>query len=175
MTEPFLGEIRMFAGNFAPRNWAFCDGQLLSISQNDALFSLVNTYYGGDGRNTFALPDLRGRLPMHYGAGPGLQPRNLGTRFGYERVTLSVDQIPSHNHDLMASSQAAVDNVPVGNTLATPAVNVYGPKSATSTKNVTLAETAISNTGGSQPHSNLMPSLCINFIIALKGDYPSRN
>ncbi|MGF1728813.1 phage tail protein [Photobacterium kasasachensis] len=175
MTEPFIGEIRMFGGNFAPRDWAFCDGQLLSISQNEALFSLVNTYYGGDGRSTFALPDLRGRLPMHYGSGPGLQTRLLGSRFGYEKIPLSKDQIPSHNHDLMASSQAADDDAPGGNTLATPAVNAYGPQSTTPTKNVTLAATAVSDTGGSQPHYNLMPSLCINFIIALKGTYPSRN
>ncbi len=177
MTEPFLGEIRMFAGNFAPRDWAFCDGKLLSVSQNDALFSLVYNVYGGDGRTTFGLPDLRGRLPMHHGSGPGLTPRAIGARFGTEIASLSKDQIPTHTHSLRASDQAADSNIPVGHTLATPAsgANSYGPLSSDSNKNVQLADTAVSNSGGNQAHSNLMPSLCINFIIALKGIYPSRN
>jgi len=175
MTEPFIGEIRMFAGNFAPRNWALCDGQLIPVSQNEALFSLINTYYGGDGRTTLGLPDLRGRLPMHYGTGPGLSTRNIGQRFGYEKILLTSDQIPAHSHKLMASNADANNDIPVGRTLATPSVGAYGPKSATSTKNVTLADSAVSKTGGNQSHYNLMPSLCVNFIIALKGTYPSRN
>jgi len=175
MADPFIGEIRMFGGSYPPRDWALCDGQQLMIAQNQTLFSLLGNRYGGDGRSTFVLPDLRGRLPMHYGAGPGLQPRPLGARFGTERVTLSINQIPSHSHNLMASSQEAVGDVPVGNTLATPTVPAYGPKSATSTKNVTLANSAVSETGNGAPHTNLMPSLCINFIIALQGTYPSRN
>ena len=106
MSEPFVGEIRMFAGNFAPRGWAFCDGQLLATSQNDALFSLLGTIYGGDGRTTFGLPDLRGRIPVHAGTGPGLSPRRLGAKAGAEKVTLTVNELPSHTHDLVASNQA---------------------------------------------------------------------
>ncbi|MDF1642497.1 phage tail protein, partial [Thalassolituus oleivorans] len=104
MSEPFVGEIRMFAGNFAPRGWAFCDGQLMAVSQNDALFSLLGTVYGGDGRTTFGLPDMRGRLPVHQGQGPGLSLRRLGARYGEENVTLTVNEIPPHSHGFMAST-----------------------------------------------------------------------
>jgi len=172
MSEPFVGEIRMFAGNFAPRGWAFCDGQLLAVSQNDALFSLLGTIYGGDGRTTFGLPDLRGRIPIHAGQGPGLSNRRLGTKAGAENVTLTVNQLPSHNHGpLRASSSLADDFSPAGKTLSTTNYDLYIDASS----NTNMSSSAISSIGGSRSHSNLMPFLCINFIIALFGIYPSRH
>lgn len=172
MSEPFVGEIRMFAGNFAPRNWAFCDGQLLAVSQNDALFSLLGTIYGGDGRTTFGLPELRGRLPIHAGTGPGLSPRNLGSKSGSETVTPTVNQIPSHTHTMSASTDPASETQPAGNVTGSDlTVDGYfeNPPGA-----VPLGAQAITSVGGSQSHTNLMPFLCINFIIALFGVYPSR-
>lgn len=175
MSEPFVGEIRMFAGNFAPRGWAFCDGQLLAVSQNDALFSLLGTIYGGDGRTTFGLPDLRGRIPLHAGSGPGLSPRRLGAKSGSETETLTVNQLPSHTHDMPVSNAAvATQKNPSGRTLATlpPGGALYeGPSE---TMDATLNSAAIGNTGGSRSHTNLMPFICINYIIALFGIYPSR-
>ena len=172
MSEPFVGEIRMFAGNFAPRGWAFCDGQLLAVSQNDALFSLLGTIYGGDGRTTFALPDLRGRIPLHQGTGPGLSSRRLGSKSGSENVTLTTNQLASHSHDLNANTAAATDAAPQGKVLADPTpARIYEQVA----QNASAATTAIANTGGTQPHTNLMPTLCVNFIIALFGIYPSRN
>ncbi|MGR8935953.1 MAG: phage tail protein [Gammaproteobacteria bacterium] len=172
MSEPFVGEIRMFAGNFAPRGWAFCDGQLLAVSQNDALFSLLGTIYGGDGRTTFGLPDLRGRLPIHAGDGPGLSPRPLGAKGGEESVTLTVNQLPSHEHPLQASQGPATDTRPVGNAPAqAPAADVWSTRSPA----VDMAADSISYIGGSRSHTNLMPFLCVNFIIALFGIYPSRH
>jgi microcystin-dependent protein len=170
MSEPFIGEIRMFAGNFAPRGWAYCDGQLLAVSQYDALFSLLGTIYGGDGRTTFGLPDLRGRLPIHAGSGPGLSPRNLGVKSGSEQETLSVDQM-SHTHNIKVSSNAGTQNNPNGEFLAaSPNVRLFRPAAPS----VALNTASISNVGGSQAHENLMPYLCIHFIIALFGVYPSR-
>ena len=173
MSEPFAGEIRMFAGNFAPRGWAYCDGQLLATSQNEALFSLLGTIYGGDGRTTFGLPDMRGRLPLHQGTGPGLSNRRLGAKDGGEKVRLTTDQLASHTHDFNANTAAATGGPPQGKVVAAPAggLRIYEP--ANQDKN--LAVTSIVNTGGSQPHTNLMPTLCIHFIIALFGIYPSRN
>jgi len=172
MSEPFVGEIRMFAGNFAPRGWAFCDGQLLAVSQNDALFSLFGTIYGGDGQTTFGLPDLRGRIPIHAGTGPGLSPRRLGAKFGTEQETLVVNQLPSHTHPYSASTNIANQTAPANNVAAQPnAVNLYFETPPTSA----MASTAVANTGGSQPHTNLMPFICVNFIVALFGIYPSRN
>lgn len=171
MSEPFVGEIRMFAGNFAPRGWAFCDGQLLAVSQNDALFSLLGTIYGGDGRTTFGLPDMRGRIPIHAGTGPGLSARRLGTKSGQEKVTLTVDQTPSHDHTWNANTAVAQNRTPAGNLLASPSGNVYsGAANPTS-----FSSSAVSNVGGSRSHTNLMPYLCVHFIIALFGIYPSRN
>lgn len=172
MSEPFVGEIRMFAGNFAPRGWAFCDGQLLAVSQNDALFSLLGTIYGGDGRTTFGLPDLRGRLPIHAGHGPGLSERRLGAKGGSEKETLTVNQMPSHGHPLTATSTTANSLQPGDNMLGTAMSQVYfntllGPQHFNSE--------AITHVGGSRSHTNLMPYLCIHFIIALFGIYPSRN
>ncbi len=172
MSEPFVGEIRMFAGNFAPRGWAFCDGQLLAVSQNDALFSLLGTIYGGDGRTTFGLPDVRGRIPLHAGTGPGLSARRLGSKGGAEKVTLTVNQLASHTHDWNANTAPATGSAPQGKVTADSApINKYEPQNPT----VDRAAGTILNTGGSQSHNNLMPTLCIHFIIALVGIYPSRH
>ncbi|MEO0868045.1 MAG: tail fiber protein [Cyanobacteria bacterium J06642_11] len=172
MSEPYVGEIRMFAGNFAPRGWAFCDGQLLTTNQNDALFSLLGTIYGGDGRSTFGLPDLRGRIPMHAGAGPGLTNRSIGQRGGAEEETLTINQLPSHTHQLVATSATGDSDDPTNRLLAQPpSDNFY---TAASNADTTLAADAVSNAGSSASVSNLMPTLCINFIIALIGIYPSR-
>lgn len=172
MSEPFVGEIRMFAGNFAPRGWAFCDGQLLAVSQNDALFSLLGTIYGGDGRTTFGLPDLRGRIPIHQGSGPGLSPRRLGAKAGAEKETLTTNQLASHSHDFNANTAPATGAAPAGKVVAdTIGVRFYKAQGQTAD----MASAAIANTGGSQPHNNLMPTLCVNFILALFGIYPSRH
>jgi microcystin-dependent protein len=172
MSEPYVGEIRMFAGNFAPRGWAFCDGQLLAISQNDALFSLLGTIYGGDGRTTFGLPDMRGRIPIHRGDGPGLSPRRIGSKGGVENVTLTVNQLANHGHGLVANTEEAIRPNPQGGVLAQ---GVGASFYSTDAPNVSLAASAISETGGSRSHTNMMPSLCVSFIIALIGIYPSRH
>ena len=171
MSEPFVGEIRMFAGNFAPRGWAFCDGQLLAVSQNDALFSLLGTIYGGDGRTTFGLPDLRGRLPIHAGTGPGLSPRRLGAKSGAENVTLTVNQMPSHHHAINAVTDAAQVGTVSGTITANAPVDLYREDATDENFN----GDAISKVGGSRSHTNLMPYLCVHFIIALVGIYPSRH
>ena len=173
MTEPFFGEIRMFAGNFAPRSWAFCDGQLLAVSQNDALFSLFGTIYGGDGRTTFGLPDLRGRVPIHQGSGPGLTPRQLGAKSGSETVTLSSNEVASHSHGWNASQDAAADKSPAGKWTATATgTNLYGA----GTPLRPMDSAAIKpHAGGGGSHPNVMPFLCIHFIVALTGTYPSRS
>jgi microcystin-dependent protein len=172
MSEPFVGEIRMFAGSFAPRGWAFCDGQLLAVSQNDALFSLLGTIYGGDGRTTFGLPDMRGRIPVHAGFGPGLSSRQLGARGGAENVTLTVNQLPSHGHAMQASTNPADSGYPAGRVVAnTDPLPIYNANAA----DTPAAGTQTGEEGGSQDHTNIMPFLCINFIIALIGIYPSRN
>ena len=173
MSEPFVGEIRMFAGNFAPRGWAYCDGQLLAVSQNDALFSLLGTIYGGDGRTTFGLPDMRGRIPVHAGSGPGLSPRKLGAKSGQEKVTLNVGNLPSHTHTLSGSNAAADSVEPAGRTIAQTDANVYRDPSGLTTVN--MASGLVGNVGGGQTHSNLMPFLCVHFIVALFGIYPSRH
>ncbi len=174
MSNPFLGEIRMFAGNFAPRGWAFCDGQLLAVSQNDALFSLLGTIYGGDGRTTFGLPDLRGRIPLHQGTGPGLSARRLGSKGGGEKVTLTTNQLASHTHDWNANTALATGSAPQGKVLAAPnpdTIRLFNKVDQTAD----MAASSIANTGGSRPHTNLMPTLCIHFILALFGIYPSRH
>jgi microcystin-dependent protein len=174
MAECFIGEIRMFGGNFAPYNWAMCNGQLMPIEQNDALFSLLGTTYGGDGNTTFGLPDLRGRVPIHMGAGPGLSNRRLGQKFGTETVTLTQSNLPNHFHGLAATSQNGTSNNPSGNILAssTNTISIYN---SGTTAPVSMNIVAVGNTGGSQSHSNLMPTLCVNFIISLFGIYPSRS
>ena len=172
MSEPFIGEIRMFAGNFAPRSWALCDGQLLAISQHDALFSLLGTIYGGDGRTTFGLPDLRGRIPIHMGTGPGLTPRSLGSKAGAERVTVTSNQLPTHTHPFKASSDAGSEINPDGKVLAgSPNIRVFREVSPSTPLHANSTQAV----GGSQQHNNVMPFQCVNFIIALVGIYPSRN
>lgn len=178
MSEPFIAEIRIFAGNFAPRSWAFCDGQLLPIANNTALFSLIGTTYGGDGRTTTALPNLQGRAPMHPGRGPGLTSRRLGQRVGVETVTLNESQIPSHSHTLRldASGSNAVHGPSNTTSLANsrPAgMNLY--QSNTTANLVDMSSSTLSTTGGSQSHNNIQPYLTLNFIIALQGLYPSRS
>lgn len=173
MSEPFIAEIRIFAGNFAPRGWAFCNGQLLPISQNTALFSLIGTTYGGDGRSTTALPDLAGRAPMHPGRGPGLTDRRLGQRGGVETVTLTEAQMPNHDHTALAHIAPATAFTPEAGTSCL-ARSVGGNAYSTQAPDVELAEQSLLNAGGSQAHNNMQPFLAINFIIALVGLYPSR-
>ena len=167
MSEPFIAQIVMFAGNFAPRGWAFCDGQLLPIAQNQALFSLLGTTYGGDGRTTFGLPDLRGRLPMHPGSGPGLTNRRLGEKGGAETVTLTQAQIPVHSHKQRAGKKADSAD-PGGRVCAATSGNSYS-----GTADSDMGDT--SSIGGSQAHTNVQPFQCVNFIIALQGIFPSRS
>lgn len=172
MSEPFVGEIRMFAGNFAPRGWAFCDGQLLAVSQNDALFSLLGTIYGGDGRTTFGLPDMRGRIPIHAGTGPGLSPRRLGAKGGDEKVTLTVNQLPNHTHPMQASTDLAQVSTPQGRVRGRgTGADAYRGGAPSDP----MASQSITSVGGSRSHTNLMPFLCVNFIISLVGIYPSRH
>jgi microcystin-dependent protein len=176
MSEPFIGEVRIFAGNFAPRSWAFCQGQLLSIAQNTALFSILGTTYGGNGQTTFALPDLRGRYPMQPGQGPGLSPRTLGEQGGSETVTLISTQMPAHTHTLSANGAAGDSISPQGGFNAGLTLSGTGqPESLyASSADTTMNPAAIGAAGGSQPHNNMSPFLCLNFIIALEGIYPSR-
>ena len=172
MSEPFVGEIRMFAGTFAPRGWALCDGQLLAVSQNDALFSLFGTIYGGDGRTTFGLPDLRGRIPIHQGQGPGLSQRRLGQKGGTEVETLTLGETPVHSHRFQASSESADLASPQA---AVPAQSALVDAYIQDAASAGLNASAIQNTGGSQSHNNLQPFVCINFIVALSGIYPPRD
>ncbi len=172
MSEPFVGEIKMFAGNFAPRGWAFCDGQLLAVSQNDALFSLLGTIYGGDGRTTFGLPDMRGRIPLHQGTGPGLSSRKLGSQSGSEQETLNTTQLPSHNHDFVASLDNATSSDPQAKQIAPSTTIRYLNAAASDTS---FSDNALGTNGDSRSHTNIQPSLCIHYIIALFGIYPSRN
>lgn len=172
MSDPFVGEIRMFGGSFAPAGWAFCAGQLMPISENDTLFTLIGTTYGGDGQETFGLPDLQGRIPIHAGQGPGIsQTYQLGEKAGVESVTLSAQQIPIHNHAFLASTNAANSTTPVNQVIAQSAQRAVYYEATTTTA---LATTAISPVGGSQPHDNMMPYLVVTFIISLFGIFPSQ-
>ena len=169
MPEPYIGEIRMFGGNFAPAGWAFCDGQLIPISENDVLFTLIGTTYGGDGQETFALPNLQSRVPMHVGGG-----NILGQMGGVESVTLTVTQIPVHSHPLLASESPASAVAPANNVLATTQAATITPYGQDNPP-VFLNANAVSPVGGSQPHDNMQPYLCISFIISLFGVFPRPN
>ena len=165
MAQPYVGEIRMFAGNFAPVGWEFCSGQLLPISENETLFQLIGTTYGGDGESTFALPDMRGRIPIHQGSG-----FILAETGGSEEITLTVNQIPAHNHALLASSATAGQTTPSNNVLGTPTViDLYRVGTASSP----MDSQSIGSVGGSQAHTNFQPYLCVGFIISLFGIFPS--
>lgn len=175
MSEPYIGEIHLFAGNFAPQGYAFCDGQSLPISQFDAVFALLGTTYGGDGQTSFNLPDLRGRLPVHQGQGPGLPPFTMGQSGGSETVTLTGQQLPVHSHSANATTQGGATSSPQNAILAatTSGNELYAAPGAGPT--VQLVGSTINPAGGNQPHDNMMPYLAINFIIALEGLFPPRN
>jgi microcystin-dependent protein len=168
MAQPYVGEIRMFAGNFAPAGWMFCEGQLLPISENETLFQLIGTTYGGDGQSTFALPDLRGRIPIHQGNG-----FILAETGGAEEITLTVPQIAAHSHPMLATTDAAAGTAPSVNSVlarqVNPAISPYGLDNPTTP----LQASSISPVGGSQPHTNFQPYLCVDFIISLFGIFPS--
>lgn len=170
MSTPFIGEIRMFAGNFAPAGWMFCEGQILPISENDALFNLIGTTYGGDGQETFGLPNLGGRVPLHQGTGPGLSGRIIGESEGVPEVTLTPQQLGGHTHSLLGSTDAGATPNPGGAVLATGStVQVYRQ----SNPGARMAAGSITPTGGSEPHDNRQPYLPIRFIISLFGIYPT--
>jgi microcystin-dependent protein len=168
MSSPFVGEIRMFSGNFAPAGWAFCNGALLPISENDVLFNLIGTTYGGDGQNTFALPNLQSRIPIH--VGPGYA---LGQAGGAESVTLTASQIPAHSHVPQANSAAGGQQSPANGLWASsnPSLNNY----STTAPSVAMAPNALGPSGGSQPHDNMVPYLAVNFILSLFGVFPSQS
>ena len=173
MPDPFLGEIRTFAGNFAPAGWALCQGQVLPIAENDALFSLIGTTYGGDGVSNFALPNIASRIPLHQGNGPGLSPRVIGEAGGSETVTLTAGQLAAHNHAAVCSNTTANSASPVNSYWSTDSGG--NTRAYSTTSGSTMAALAIGITGGGQPHNNVQPYLVINYIIALEGIYPSRN
>ncbi len=177
MAQPYLAEIKMFAGNFAPRNYALCNGQIVSIAQNTALFSLLGTTYGGNGQTTFALPDMQGRAPVHQGSGVGIDPVSLGEMSGTPNVTLLTGQMPSHTHPI---SGAVIPNsnpgeTPAANTLFTNSNPNQLYAAALNPGGITLAPQSISSTGGSLPHNNAQPYLAVSFIIAMQGVFPARN
>jgi microcystin-dependent protein len=177
MSDQYLGEVRMFAGNFAPVGWAMCQGQLLSISQNAALFSLLGTNFGGNGTSTFGLPNFQGSAPMHQGAGPGLTPRVVGEVGGEQTVTLLQTEMPAHNHPVNADTASGTQASPIGGVWAEAkkgknAANHYVPSSAS---NVPMSPNALTAAGGNEPHNNLQPYLTVTFIIAMVGIYPTRS
>lgn len=166
MSEPFLSEIKIVSFNFPPKGWAFCNGQLLPINQNQALFALLGTRYGGNGQTNFALPNLRGQVPIHMGNG-----HTLGEAAGSTSVTVNIQQLPTHTHFVNASSLTGDTPVPTGNLLANTPTNIYDPPANLTTLN----PANVSSVGGSQPHNNMMPYLVLNFVIALQGIFPSQN
>jgi microcystin-dependent protein len=169
--DPFVAEIRIFPFNFAPKGWAFCDGQILPLSQNTALFSLLGTTYGGDGKSNFALPDMQGNVPMHPGQGPGLSLHDLGETGGSETVSLLESEIPGHSHSLVVSLSDGLFTQPAGQLFAQGVgINIWG----TNAPNVQFSDNALAPAGGDQPHNNLQPYLTLNFCIALQGVYPPR-
>jgi microcystin-dependent protein len=173
MSTPYIGEIRIFGGNFAPVGWALCNGQLLAISQYDALFALIGTTYGGDGVTTFALPDLQCRVPLHFGTGPGLSSRILGQVGGSEQVTLTTGQMPAHTHPPLALGAPGSASTPSGNVWAgVSAGAIYNATDPAPT--AAMNASAVLPVGGSQPHTNIQPFQCVNFIIALEGIFPTQ-
>lgn len=176
MSVPYIGEIRMLPFNFAPRGWMACNGSLLPISQYDALFALIGTTYGGDGVNTFALPDLRGRVPVHQGQGPGLTARFMGERAGTEVVALSAGQMPAHSHTLSVTSAAATLVTPDSNSLpGTVSGDTFYVNSTSGNTMAPMSAQMIAPGGGSQPHQNTMPTLTVQYCMAVEGVFPSRN
>jgi microcystin-dependent protein len=178
MGTPFLGMLVMYGLNFQPRGWAFCDGRLLSIANDSALFALIGTYYGGDGQTTFALPDLRGRVPIGVGQGPGLSNRVMAEMAGNENVTLLATQIPSHNHSFAVNNTDATVVAPIANVNFSKPIDIN--KDITMVYNainptIALHSNTVSNSTGNQPHNNMMPYLTLNYCIALEGIFPSRN
>jgi microcystin-dependent protein len=175
MAEPFIGEIRMVGFNFPPKGWTFAEGQILPINTNQSLYSVYGTMYGGDGRTTFGLPDLRGRIPIHAGTGNGLPTYDIGQYGGAPTVTLQQTQIPSHTHtgSLKASDQAQNNNQASPNSLCKPALGIYD--ALTPDKNMHPDSIAVQNSGGGQAHDNMMPYIAVNFCVALVGLFPSRN
>jgi microcystin-dependent protein len=169
MAQPYVGEIRMFAGNFAPAGWMFCEGQLLPISEYETLFNLIGTTYGGDGQSTFALPDLRGRIPIHFGNG-----FTLAETGGVETVTLTVSQIPAHSHPFLATNNPAAQNPPSSTVLPGTENLATTTPYGTDAPRTTLHPSSVGSTGGSQPHDNFQPYLCVDFIISLFGIFPSQ-
>ena len=172
MADPFVAEIRIFPFNFAPKGWAWCDGQLLPLSQNTALFSLLGTTYGGNGKSNFALPDLQGRAPMHPGQGPGLSLHDLGETGGSETVTLLESEIPSHSHALRGRNSLAEAAIPTGASIATQAFNLF--QTTTNANLTSMSPNALPPAGGDQPHNNMQPYLTFYFNIALQGVFPPR-
>jgi microcystin-dependent protein len=178
MSQPYIGEIRIFAGNFPPAGWAFCDGQLMAISENETLFTLIGTTYGGDGQETFGIPDLRGRVPTHQGTSSG-QTYIIGEMAGVETVTLSVTQIPIHTHALVSTATAASVDKPSGQSIfadmGPSGVNLNAFVPYDGTNQVTMSPASVSPVGGNQPHENMQPYLGLNFIISLFGIFPTQN
>lgn len=171
MANPYVGEIRMFGGNFAPAGWAFCDGRLLPITENDTLFNLIGTTFGGDGQSSFGLPDLRGRVPVHMGAGPSLSNRIIGESGGSETVTLTMAQMAAHSHTMSASTAASSPTAgPNGGVLATSPTQFYGGGAPV----VPMDQAAVTPSGGSQPHENMAPFQAVSFIISMFGIFPSQ-
>jgi microcystin-dependent protein len=172
--DPFVAEIRIFPFNFAPKGWAWCDGQILPLSQNTALFSLLGTTYGGDGKSNFALPDLQGRAPMHPGQGPGLSLHDLGETGGSETVSLLESEIPSHSHALMSQGATGNRTTPVGNSIARVSGATPYIAASPTPPLVSMSDNALAPAGGDQPHNNMQPYLTFYFCIALQGVYPPR-
>jgi microcystin-dependent protein len=170
MGTPYIGEIRMFGGSFAPVGWAFCNGALIPISENDALFTLIGTIYGGDGQETFALPNLMGRIPLHMGSLAGV-PYTIGEAAGVESVTLTVQQIPVHSHAILCDQNNGTSSNPSNNMIAGSPLNPY----VQAAPDTTMGPQMIGSAGGSQPHDNMMPYLCVTFIISLYGVFPTMN
>lgn len=175
MAEAYLGEIRIFAGTFAPRHWALCQGQIVPIVNNEALFSLIGTTYGGDGRTTFALPDFRGRIPVGDGTGVGLTPRPQGVAYGTETATLTMNNMPTHKHSWQASTNGATSSSASGKVLANTSPNLLYEEIDQDETIEALQNDCVQDSGKNMPHNNMMPSMGLNFIICLKGTFPQRN